>query len=48
MRPGLKRRFLNGNWKEEEVKTTQTQVDKRCGGRFKEVWCEMMEDESIG
>ena len=27
---------------------TQTEVDKRCGGRFKEAWCETMEIESIG
>jgi hypothetical protein len=28
--------------------TTQAQVDKRCGGRFKEAWCETLENESIG
>ena len=27
---------------------TQTQVDKRCGRRFKEARCETMENESIG
>ena len=27
---------------------TQTQVDKRCGRRFKEAQWEMMENESIG
>jgi hypothetical protein len=27
---------------------TRTQVDKRGGGRFKEGWCETMENESIG
>jgi len=27
---------------------TQTQVDKRCGRRFKEALCETMENESIG
>jgi len=26
---------------------TQTQVDKRCGRRFKEARCETMENESI-
>ena len=28
-------------------RTTQTQVE-RCGGRFKEAWCETMDSESIG
>ena len=27
---------------------TQTQVDKRCGRRFKEALCETMQNESIG
>jgi len=26
---------------------TQTQVDKRCGRRFKEARCETLENESI-
>ena len=29
-------------------RTTQTEVDRRCGRRFKEAWCEKMDSENIG
>jgi len=35
-------------WNIRSLRTTQTQVDKRCGRRFKEARCERMENESIG
>jgi len=34
--------------RKKRQRTTQTQLDRRCGRRFKEAWCETMESESIG
>jgi hypothetical protein len=41
------KKIFKGKLEGRRGRGPSTQVDRRCGRRFKEAWCEMMESESI-